>query len=417
SPQRVFWAAWFGWMLDGFDTAIYGYILVAALTELLPASGIVASRANIGFYGGLLFSVFMLGWACSMFWGWAAERAGDRAGDVRDLPLRRGLRHRRRVGRRHAAAARVRPRAHPRPPRRLAAYGDADRAVPRGLRHAALHQHDRMARHVLPRHHAGAADALSAGPHPRAGAACATRPGAWVPRAVQGRASQHHVVSGTDDGVHHLRPVVVEFLGTDGGHHQACRRRCHAAARADDGRDLRPDHECGDTDGLPGDALDHRPSRLPPRDGGAVLRGLGGVDRALVLCRHPAAGRSHPVHGAAAGPRVLHQRRVRALHDLAAGDVRVLAARRGVRLLVQLRPPARRGRSHLGRQLRGTDRQLPDRDFGAVTDLRDRIAVHHDGTRDGEPATGSVTDDRLGATAKNARVHGIYFGRVNSRSR
>ena len=76
SPQRVFWAAWFGWMLDGFDTAIYGYILVAALTELLPASGIVASRANIGFYGGLLFSVFMLGWACSMFWGWAADRAG-----------------------------------------------------------------------------------------------------------------------------------------------------------------------------------------------------------------------------------------------------------------------------------------------------------------------------------------------------
>ncbi len=76
SPNKVFWATWFGWMLDGFDSAMYGYILVGALTELLPASGIEASRANIGIYGGLLFSIFMLGWACSMVWGWAADRYG-----------------------------------------------------------------------------------------------------------------------------------------------------------------------------------------------------------------------------------------------------------------------------------------------------------------------------------------------------
>ncbi len=76
SPQRVFWATWFGWMLDGFDSSMYSYILVAALTDLLPASGLDASRANIGFYGGLLFSIFMLGWACSMVWGWAADRVG-----------------------------------------------------------------------------------------------------------------------------------------------------------------------------------------------------------------------------------------------------------------------------------------------------------------------------------------------------
>jgi MFS family permease len=55
---------------------MYGYILVGALSELLPASGIEASRANIGLYGGLLFSIFMLGWACSMVWGWAADRYG-----------------------------------------------------------------------------------------------------------------------------------------------------------------------------------------------------------------------------------------------------------------------------------------------------------------------------------------------------
>ncbi|MET0968775.1 MAG: MFS transporter [Tardiphaga sp.] len=76
SPGKIFWATWFGWMLDGFDSAVYGYVLVGALTELLPASGIEASRANIGLYGGLLFSIFMLGWAASMVWGFAADRFG-----------------------------------------------------------------------------------------------------------------------------------------------------------------------------------------------------------------------------------------------------------------------------------------------------------------------------------------------------
>ncbi|HVX76426.1 MAG TPA: MFS transporter [Bradyrhizobium sp.] len=76
SPKKVFWATWFGWMLDGFDSSMYSYILVGALTDLLPASGIEPSRANIGVYGGLLFSIFMLGWACSMVWGWAADRYG-----------------------------------------------------------------------------------------------------------------------------------------------------------------------------------------------------------------------------------------------------------------------------------------------------------------------------------------------------
>src|ERR1700743_3629368 len=76
SPRKIFWATWFGWMLDGFDSSMYAYILVAAPPELLPASGIEASRANIGLYGGILFSIFMLGWACSMFWGWAADRYG-----------------------------------------------------------------------------------------------------------------------------------------------------------------------------------------------------------------------------------------------------------------------------------------------------------------------------------------------------
>jgi len=76
SPTKVFWAAWAGWMLDGFDSAAYGLLLVSVLAELLPLSGIEASKANIALYGGYGFSIFMLGWACSMFWGWLADRIG-----------------------------------------------------------------------------------------------------------------------------------------------------------------------------------------------------------------------------------------------------------------------------------------------------------------------------------------------------
>jgi len=75
-PYRVFAATWAGWMLDGFDNAIYIYVIVPALTELLPQSGIAATHAHIAQIGGLMFSLFMLGWACSMFWGWCADRFG-----------------------------------------------------------------------------------------------------------------------------------------------------------------------------------------------------------------------------------------------------------------------------------------------------------------------------------------------------
>jgi MFS family permease len=76
SPTRVFWAAWAGWMLDGFDSAAYGLLLVSALNELLPLSGVEVTKANIALYGGYGFSIFMLGWACAMFWGWLADRIG-----------------------------------------------------------------------------------------------------------------------------------------------------------------------------------------------------------------------------------------------------------------------------------------------------------------------------------------------------
>ncbi|WP_186138760.1 MFS transporter [Burkholderia gladioli] len=75
-PHRVFFATWAGWTLDGFDNAIYIYVIVAALTDLLPASGYPADHAHIARFGGLMFSLFMLGWACSMLWGWCADRFG-----------------------------------------------------------------------------------------------------------------------------------------------------------------------------------------------------------------------------------------------------------------------------------------------------------------------------------------------------
>lgn len=76
SPTRVFWAAWSGWMLDGFDLSIYFFVLVPALTELLRLEGLEPTRANIAMYGGYLFTAFMVGWASSMLWGWLADRIG-----------------------------------------------------------------------------------------------------------------------------------------------------------------------------------------------------------------------------------------------------------------------------------------------------------------------------------------------------
>src|SRR5271169_2670564 len=58
------------------DSFIYALVLVPALRELLPRSGIAANDANIGFYGGTLFAVFLLGWGCAFLWGPIADRFG-----------------------------------------------------------------------------------------------------------------------------------------------------------------------------------------------------------------------------------------------------------------------------------------------------------------------------------------------------
>jgi MFS family permease len=71
-----FWAAWSGWMLDGMDSVIYALVLGAALTELLPRSGIEATPGNIGFAGSVMFALFLVGWGLSFIWGPIADRFG-----------------------------------------------------------------------------------------------------------------------------------------------------------------------------------------------------------------------------------------------------------------------------------------------------------------------------------------------------
>ncbi len=71
-----FWAAWFGWMLDGMDSVIYALVLGPALTELLPRSGIEATPGNIGYIGSVMFALFLVGWGLSFIWGPISDRFG-----------------------------------------------------------------------------------------------------------------------------------------------------------------------------------------------------------------------------------------------------------------------------------------------------------------------------------------------------
>jgi MFS family permease len=56
----VLLVAWLGWVFDSMDAMIYAQVMTPALKELLATR---ASTQNIGWYGGLIFSIFILGWA------------------------------------------------------------------------------------------------------------------------------------------------------------------------------------------------------------------------------------------------------------------------------------------------------------------------------------------------------------------
>jgi MFS family permease len=65
------------------DSVVYALVLVPALRDLLPRSGIVTSKGNIGYYGSLSFALFLVGWGLAFLWG----PIGDRFGRVRTLML------------------------------------------------------------------------------------------------------------------------------------------------------------------------------------------------------------------------------------------------------------------------------------------------------------------------------------------
>lgn len=73
----VLFVAWLGWVFDSMDATIYAIVLHPALDELLRASTVGASPEVIGWYGGLIFSIFLIGWAIGgVLFGLVADRFG-----------------------------------------------------------------------------------------------------------------------------------------------------------------------------------------------------------------------------------------------------------------------------------------------------------------------------------------------------
>src|SRR5438876_3734094 len=74
--RHAFFAAWGGWVLDSMDASLYAQVLVPAMRELLPLSGYGSEVGDIGRWGGIMFSLFMVGWGCAIAFGWLADRIG-----------------------------------------------------------------------------------------------------------------------------------------------------------------------------------------------------------------------------------------------------------------------------------------------------------------------------------------------------
>ncbi len=77
----VFYAAWGGWVLDGFTTFVYAFIDLAATDYLLPATGI--SLKLTSFFLFAFFAIFLVGWGTSFIFG----PLGDKYGRIRMLTL------------------------------------------------------------------------------------------------------------------------------------------------------------------------------------------------------------------------------------------------------------------------------------------------------------------------------------------
>jgi MFS family permease len=74
----VLFVAWLGWVFDSMDATIYALVLHPALHDLLksPGGGPVSAE-TIGWYGGIIFSIFLIGWAVGgVLFGVLADRFG-----------------------------------------------------------------------------------------------------------------------------------------------------------------------------------------------------------------------------------------------------------------------------------------------------------------------------------------------------
>lgn len=80
----VLFVAWLGWAFDAMDSTIYSLVLQPALRELLQTRSSAVSQQDIGWYGGLIFSVFLIGWAIG---GSAFGVLADRFGRTRTLAV------------------------------------------------------------------------------------------------------------------------------------------------------------------------------------------------------------------------------------------------------------------------------------------------------------------------------------------
>lgn len=70
--------AWLGWVFDSMDSTIYALVLHPALHDLLQTqTGGAVSQEAIGWYGGIIFSIFLVGWAVGgVLFGVLADRFG-----------------------------------------------------------------------------------------------------------------------------------------------------------------------------------------------------------------------------------------------------------------------------------------------------------------------------------------------------
>ncbi len=73
----VLLVAWLGWVFDAMDATIYAIVLHPALHDLLQVPGEAVTSEQVGWYGGIIFSIFLVGWAIGgICFGVVADRLG-----------------------------------------------------------------------------------------------------------------------------------------------------------------------------------------------------------------------------------------------------------------------------------------------------------------------------------------------------